>query len=98
MFEKGIYKNKSKKENKEDLKKLGFNPLIIINGPEDRYPKHQHAETKLLVFLKGSMGVHVQDKVYHCKEGDKLIVPGNTQHWAVVGKEGCTFFWSEKIV
>ncbi|MDE2026532.1 MAG: AraC family ligand binding domain-containing protein [Patescibacteria group bacterium] len=78
--------------------KEGFDPISITNFPGYEYSLHKHPETKLLVFLKGSMDVTTQNKTYHCIVGDKLIIPSNTLHRAVVGKDGCTFFWSEKLL
>lgn len=43
------------------------------------------------------MDVTVVGKIYHCKPGDKMIIPGNTVHEAVVGSDGCVFYWSERI-
>jgi hypothetical protein len=31
------------------------------------------------------------------RPGDRLIVPGQQEHAALVGPEGCTFLWSEHI-
>ena len=44
------------------------------------------------------MEVRVGDETFQCKAGDKVIVDGNVKHSAVVGPEGCTFFWSEKLM
>ena len=42
--------------------------------------------------------IRANEVSYNCKAGDLLIVPGDTIHSAVVGKTGCKFFWSEKII
>lgn len=98
MFFKQFFKNKTESEIKEEVKKEGFNPIRISNEAGFVYSKHQHPETKLLVFLKGEMEVTVDDKTYNCKPGDKLIILGNTIHSGIVGENGCDFLWSEKIL
>lgn len=98
MFFKNFYKNLSEKEIFEKIKNERFDPIIITNGPGDIYPDHSHPQTKLLAILTGSMCVTVAGKHYQCEAGDKLIVPGNTQHSAKVDPVGCTFFWSEKLL
>jgi len=80
----------------EDIKREGFNPLRFSNAPGFVYHSHRHQETKLLVFLEGSMEVKVEEETYQCGSGDKLIIPGNMEHSAIVGSEGCVFFWAEK--
>lgn len=97
MFEKGIYKENTKQEIKEKVKKLGFDPITINNLPGDKYFKHKHPETKLLVCLIGSINVEVGDEKFEMEPGDRLIIPGNTYHSAFVGIKGCAFFWSEKL-
>ena len=76
----------------------GFNPKLIKDKPGFIYEPHQHPETKYLVCLEGSMKVIVKDKTYDFQPGDKLLIPGNTRHSAIVGKNGCVFFWSEKVI
>jgi quercetin dioxygenase-like cupin family protein len=81
-----------------EVKKEGFNPISISNHSGFVYAKHKHPETKLLVFLEGNMTVMVEGKTFLCQPGDKLIIPGNTFHEAIVGEKGCTFLWSEKLI
>ncbi len=98
MYYPKIYKDFKRKQIEAEIKKEGFNPIIISNESGYVYSAHQHPETKLLVFLEGSMEVTIDGKTYHCVPGDKCIVPRNMKHSAVVGKDGCVFFWSEKIL
>ncbi len=98
MYKPQFYTTIDREKIAKDISKEGFDPLVISNGQGFIYSLHQHPETKLLVFLEGSMDVKVGDKTYLCKRGDKLIIPGNTSHQAIVGSNGCTFFWSEKVV
>ncbi len=75
----------------------GWEPAAFTDPPGALYPWHRHPEAKLLAFLTGSMEVRVEGQTYRCQAGDKLIIPGNAEHAAVVGPEGCTFFWSEQL-
>ena len=56
----------------------------------------RHPETKLLVFLEGSIEVVVQGRKFNYKLGDKLIIPGNVEHSAIAGARGCGFFWGRR--
>ena len=98
MYQAKFYKTIDREKIEEDIRKEGFDPLIVSNTPGFVYEKHQHQATKLLAFLKGSMNVKVGDKIHHCEPGDKLVIPGNTLHESVVNRTGCTFFWSEKVL
>jgi quercetin dioxygenase-like cupin family protein len=80
-----------------EIRKDGFDPVLIHDPPGQAYPPHRHPETKLLAFLLGEMTVKVGDNSFTCSSGDKLLIPGNLEHSAVVGPEGCVFFWSEKL-
>lgn len=80
------------------IEKESFHPIKFTDEPGYIYPTHAHPETKVLAFLAGSMQVTVEGTVYSCEAGDKLIIPGNKKHAAVVGPNGCTFFWSEKFI
>lgn len=98
MYYKSFYSGKTEAEIEKNIEEEGFTPLKYENGPGDIYPLHQHPETKLLAFLSGSMEVKVGEETFNCEKGDKLLIPGNTPHSAVVGPTGCTFFWSEKMI
>ncbi len=78
------------------VEREGWAPLLIHDPPGTVYPPHHHPEAKLLVFLRGSMEVKVGGAVYRCLPGDKLIIPGGIEHAALVGPNGCVFFWSEQ--
>jgi mannose-6-phosphate isomerase-like protein (cupin superfamily) len=98
MFRKAFFKDTPREKIKQAMHKDGFTPKIISDSPNYIYEPHQHPETKYLVCLEGSMAVTVKGRVYKFEPGDKLIIPGNTMHSALVGREGCVFFWSEKVV
>jgi len=98
MFFKNSYKNQSESQIQYAIEIEGFHPVKIANSLGYVYSTHSHPETKLLAILSGSMEVEAGGKKYYLEKGDKLIIPGNITHRAVVGKDGCSFFWSEKRV
>jgi len=98
MYSPGIYRNLSESEIARKVTEAGFDPIRISDPPGYVYPPHSHAETKLLAFLRGDMRVTVAGQTYPCVGGDQLIIPGNVEHSAVIGAEGCEYFWSEKIL
>lgn len=98
MFYKNFYANLTEVEIEKSIRNEGFNPIKFENDPGDNYSPHQHPETKLLAFLDGEMEVKAGEENFSCRKGDKLIIPGNTFHSAIVGPTGCTFFWSEQLV
>lgn len=98
MYEPGYYKNLDEKKVAEDVRQEGFDPVKISDSPGHVYSPHRHPETKLLAFLEGGMEVRVGSETYQCSASDKVIIPGNVEHSAVVGSEGCEFFWSEKLM
>ena len=99
MFQKNFFKKgESIEVIIEVIKKEGFAPLLFTDEPKYIYSLHQHPATKLLVCLEGSMEVEVNSEKFKFEAGDKLIIPGNTPHSAVVGDKGCIFFWSEKVI
>ena len=97
MLKKGYYSDKSDGEIKRSIEDEGFSPLIIKDSPGFVYELHSHPATKLLAILSGSMEVQVNGEPYSLHPGDRFVIPGNSPHSALVGNEGCVFFWSEKI-
>lgn len=98
MYYKDFYRGLDEKTVEALVKKEGFVPMKFADHPGFVYTPHQHPETKLLAFLNGTMDVIVNNTSFECKKGDKLIIPGNIIHSATVGNDGCTYFWSEKMV
>lgn len=98
MYFPKIFLNQTDEKIAKDIKSEGFEPKCITDEPGYIYTPHSHLETKLLVFLKGTMDVTVNGETYHCKPGDKLIIPGGITHSGIIGKAGCTYFWSEKLL
>jgi quercetin dioxygenase-like cupin family protein len=98
MVKQGVYRNLSEDEIKRRVTDAGFDPLRVSDPPGYVYTPHSHEETKLLAFLHGGMRVTVAGVLYECTAGDELIIPGNVEHSAVIGAEGCVYFWSEKVM
>lgn len=98
MYVPKYYKTLSQNQIAESIQKDGFDPVYFNTPPGYIYSSHEHPETKLLAYLAGSMKVKVGGNTFECLARDKLLIPGNTLHSAIVGPEGCEFFWSEKLV
>lgn len=98
MHTQNHYQKLTKNEIEKAIRGEGFDPLLIVDPPGSTYPPHTHPETKLLAFLQGQMEVTVKGKRYHCIPGDRIVVPGDVVHSALVGPDGCEFFWSEKMI
>ncbi|MFZ5424674.1 MAG: cupin domain-containing protein [Patescibacteria group bacterium] len=98
MYTKGFYKGQTNEEIKEEIMAEGFVPVKITNSSGYVYNAHSHSETKLLAFLQGGMEVRVEESFFKCSEGDKLVIPGNKVHSAIVLSGGCVFYWAEKRV
>ncbi len=97
LFQPQIYSNLSEDAVVQAIRQDGFEPLKIHDPAGRVYPQHSHATIKLLAFLEGGMEVQVDGEVYARTAGDRLVIPGNAQHAAVVGADGSTFFWSETL-
>ncbi|MEA2660634.1 MAG: hypothetical protein QOH08_206 [Chloroflexota bacterium] len=59
------------------------------NGPNDRYPRHEHAYTKILYCVSGSIDFTLDDRVIRLAAGERMVLPAGTPHAAVVGPDGC---------
>ena len=57
MIQCGFYSELDRDRITETVRKEGFDPICITDPSGHVYPAHRHAETKLLVFLKGKMAV-----------------------------------------
>ena len=89
---------RSEKEIAEYIRAEGFDPVRIVDPAGYVYPEHDHPATKLLAILAGEISVTVEGATYRCGPGDRIAIPGNVRHSAVVGPTGCAFFWSEKLL
>ncbi len=97
MYQPNYYKRIDRGLISEEVRGEGFHPLCITASPGCVYAPHRHPETKLLVFLQGEMTVNVGEISYECRKGDRFVIPGNVEHSAIAGPEGCVFLWSERL-
>ena len=72
------------------LRDEGVAPSAWSNGPGDRYAKHSHPYTKLLMCAAGSIVFIVDGEPIELHPGEGFVLPPGTSHSAVVGTEGCT--------
>ena len=70
----------------------GLQPGSWSNGPGDRYGAHRHAYDKVLVCARGSIrfGLPEQGSAVELAAGDRLELPAETRHDALVGPDGVT--------
>jgi mannose-6-phosphate isomerase-like protein (cupin superfamily) len=74
------------------LRAEGLQPGSWSNGPHDRYGAHDHSYDKVLVVESGSItfGLPDLDRSVDLATGDRLDLPAQTRHDAVVGGSGVT--------
>ena len=60
------------------------------NGPGDRYAEHTHTYEKILYCVEGSITFTLRDRDVRLSAGDRLVLPPDTLHGAIVGPHGCT--------
>ena len=68
----------------------GLNPYAWGNGPGDRYAAHTHSYHKVIYCVQGSIRFYLPDLNGACelRPGDRLDLPAQVRHSAVVGSEG----------
>ena len=74
------------------LRAAGVEPHAWSNGPGDRYARHEHGYTKLLVCAAGSITflVGADEQPVELGVGEGFELPPHIPHAAVVGPAGCT--------
>jgi uncharacterized protein YjlB len=74
------------------LRADGLDPTSWSNGPGDRYGTHDHGYDKVIVVERGSItfGLPADGRSLDLAEGDRLELPAETRHDAVVGPSGVT--------
>jgi quercetin dioxygenase-like cupin family protein len=70
------------------LRTEGLDPGRWSNDPGDRYPAHQHGYDKVIVVERGSIRFGTPDGPIDLGPGDRLELPFETRHDAVVGDPG----------
>jgi len=68
----------------------GLHPYQWSNGPHDTYAAHSHSYAKVIYVVRGSItfGLPELGQQLILKAGDRLDLPANTVHDAVVGAQG----------
>jgi quercetin dioxygenase-like cupin family protein len=74
------------------LRAEGVQPYAWSNGPGERYGRHAHDYTKLLMCASGSITFLVGEDgtSIELRAGEGFVLPAGTQHAAIVGPAGCT--------
>lgn len=65
--------------------------------PGTIYPEHSHQGKVVLFITEGSIDFTIAGVTHHLKTGDRLDVPPETSHSAVVGDEGVQYVVGEEI-
>jgi quercetin dioxygenase-like cupin family protein len=65
-------------------------PYQWSNGPHDVYSAHKHSYDKVIFVVRGSImfGLPEEGREILLEAGDRLDLPANTVHDAVVGSQG----------
>jgi quercetin dioxygenase-like cupin family protein len=68
----------------------GLSPYTWSNGPHDSYSAHSHSYDKVIYVLQGSItfGLPELAQKLALKAGDRLDLPANIVHDAIVGPQG----------
>jgi mannose-6-phosphate isomerase-like protein (cupin superfamily) len=68
----------------------GLSPYSWSNGPHDVYSAHSHSYDKVIYVVQGSItfGLPELDQKLTLKAGDRLDLPANIVHSAIVGPQG----------
>ena len=68
----------------------GLSPYSWSNGPRDAYSAHSHSYNKVIYVVQGSItfGLPELGKKLTLQAGDRLDLPANIVHDAVVGPTG----------
>jgi quercetin dioxygenase-like cupin family protein len=78
----------------------GLRPYQWVNSPGDRYAAHAHAYHKVLYVVRGSITFGLPDRgeAVELHAGDRLDLPADEAHDALVGPEGVIFLEAHKTV
>jgi len=68
----------------------GLSPYSWSNGPHDTYAAHSHSYDKVIYVVQGSItfGLPALKQKLTLKAGDRLDLPAEIVHEAVVGPQG----------
>lgn len=97
IYESQAYGNLSEDEIFGKLSCEGCAPHRVVEGPGAVYDNHRNSYDLVLAFLRGSAEVRVGQQVYHCVAGDKLNIPGDLPHSAVIGTQGVVYLMTQVV-
>lgn len=60
-----------------------FEVYYYSDQPLKAVHPHAHDYYELYFFLEGNVDIHVEDKIYHIKHGDFLLIPPHVTHYPV---------------
>ena len=68
----------------------GLSPYSWSNGPHDIYAAHSHSYDKVIFVVRGSIkfGLPELEENVNLSPGDRLDLPANIVHDAIVGPQG----------
>src|SRR5687768_14893462 len=68
----------------------GLSPYSWSNGPHDIYAAHSHSYDKVIFVVRGSItfGLPELEEKVNLGPGDRLDLPANIVHDAIVGPQG----------
>ncbi|MGH9124215.1 MAG: cupin domain-containing protein [Acidimicrobiales bacterium] len=72
----------------ERLRSEGLAPHAWGNGPGERYSWHRHEYHKVLYCVSGGIVFHTEGGEVPLQPGDRMDLPGGTDHAATVGPQG----------
>jgi mannose-6-phosphate isomerase-like protein (cupin superfamily) len=96
QYEPGVFWRLDEPTIRQLLVLEGWKPEPVTDPPGQVYPIHHHVAPKMIALLHGGMEVHAGSETVRCLSGDKLVIPSGQEHAAVVGPDGCSFFWSDQ--
>lgn len=97
IYESQKYQNLSEDEIFARLTCEGHRPSRVVEAPGAIYDSHRNTYDLVLAFLRGSAEIRVGAHVFHCVAGDKLNIPGNLPHSAVVGTQGVVYLMTQVV-
>ncbi len=93
--------NKPRKPSLEDLQRMlhaeGLEFDLYSDSPGTKYGRHKHSFDDFIVIVSGQMKIITDAQEWTMKPGDRLNLPANTAHSAVVvGKEEVRYLSAAK--
>ena len=67
------------------------------DAPGVIYPLHEHDGSTAHVVVAGTLFVTIGEDEKEYKPGDRFDIPAYVVHAAIMGSEGCTYIFGEKI-